>query len=92
MFDQVGETDSLMGNLLPGPIDSDVDALLIGQDSHSTCLDTFVWDPGTDDSSRLSAQEDTVAHTRYSMIQRELAVEDDVKLHMGGPSVIVDNR
>jgi hypothetical protein len=27
------------------------------------CLDTSVWDPGIDDSSRVSAQEDTIAHT-----------------------------
>jgi hypothetical protein len=27
------------------------------------CLDTSIWDPGTDDSSKLSAQEDTAAHT-----------------------------
>jgi hypothetical protein len=45
LFDQVGETDSLMGHLLPGRVDSDVDAPLIGQDDHSTHLDTFVWDP-----------------------------------------------
>jgi hypothetical protein len=34
----------------------------------------YIWDPGTDDSSRLNAQEDTTAHTEYSMIQRELVV------------------
>ena len=38
------------------------------------CLDTSIWDLGADDSSRLSAQEDTTTHTGYSMIQRELAV------------------
>jgi hypothetical protein len=63
LFDHVGETDILMGHLLPGPVDSDEDALLIGQDGHSTCLDTSVWDPGADDSNRVSAQEDTTAHT-----------------------------
>jgi hypothetical protein len=63
---------------------------IIGQDDHSTCLDTSIWDPCTDDSSRMSAQEDTTAHTRYSMIQRELAVEDDVQSHIGGPSSTVD--
>jgi hypothetical protein len=68
LFDQVAETDSLMGHLLPELVDSDVDALLIGWDNHSMCLDTFVWDPGIDDSSRVSAQEDTTAHTGYNMI------------------------
>jgi hypothetical protein len=56
------------------------------------CLDTTIWDPEAYDSSRLSAQEDTAAHTGYSMTQRELAVEDDVQLHMGKPSGIVDSR
>jgi hypothetical protein len=55
LFDQVGGTDSLMGHLLPGPVCSDEDVLLIGQDDHSTCLDTYLWDPGSDDSRRVSA-------------------------------------
>jgi hypothetical protein len=38
----------------------------------------------------VSAQEDTTAHTGYSMIQRELAVGDDVQSHTGGPSSTVD--
>jgi hypothetical protein len=63
LFDQVGETSSLTGHLLPGPVGSDVDALLIGRDGHSMCLDTSVWDPSVDYSSRVSAQEDTAAHT-----------------------------
>jgi hypothetical protein len=29
------------------------------------CLDTSVWDLGTDDSSRVSAQEDTTSHIGY---------------------------
>jgi hypothetical protein len=52
---QVVEIDSLLGHLLPGSIYSDEDALLIGRDDHSTCLDTSVWDPGADDISRVSA-------------------------------------
>jgi hypothetical protein len=60
LFDQVGETDSLTRHLLPGPIDSDVDTFLIGWDDQRTCLDTFAWDLGVDDSSRVSAQEDTI--------------------------------
>jgi hypothetical protein len=91
LFDQVAEIDNLTGPLLPRPIDSDEDALLIGRDSHSTCLDTSIWDPGTDDSSRVSPQEDTTAHTGYSMFQRELAVGDDVQAHTGGPSSTVDS-
>jgi hypothetical protein len=69
----------------------DEDAFFSSQDDHSISLDTSIWDPGADNSSRLSAQEDTVAHTGYSMIQRELAVEDDVQLHMDRPSRIVDS-
>jgi hypothetical protein len=74
LFDQVVETDSLMGHLLPGLVCSDEDALLIGWDDHSTCLDTSVWDPGADDSSRVSAQKDTAAHIGYSVIRIEVAV------------------
>ena len=66
------------------------DALLIGRDDHSTCLDTSVWDPGAVNSSRMSAQEDTTAHTGYSVIQRELAIGDVMQSHIGGPSSIVD--
>ena len=91
MFDQVVETDSLMGHLLPGPVDSDEDALLIGRDDQSTCLDTYVWDPSADDSNRVSAQEDTVAHTGYSMIQRELAVGDDVQIRIDRTNSTIDN-
>ena len=57
------ETDRLMGHLLPGLACIDEDALFICQDDHSTCLDTYIWDPGTDDSSRVSAHEDMVVHT-----------------------------
>jgi hypothetical protein len=91
LVEQIVETDRLMGHLLPGSACIDEDALFIGQDDHSTCLDTSIWDPGADDSSRVSAQEDTTAHTGYSMIQRELAVEDDVQSHIGGPSGTVDS-
>jgi hypothetical protein len=78
LLDQVGETDSLMGYSLPGPVYSDEDALLIGRDDHISCLDTSVWDPGADDISRVSAQEDTAAHTGYSVIQMGVAVGDGV--------------
>jgi hypothetical protein len=68
-----------MGHLLPGPSCSDEGVPLIGQDDHSTCLDTSIWDPGAYDSSRVSAQEDTTAHTGYSVIQREIASSDGVQ-------------
>jgi hypothetical protein len=78
-MDQVVETDSLLGHLLLGLIYNDEDALLIGWDDHSTCLDTSVWDPGAYDISRVSAQEDRAAHTRYSVIQIGVAVGDGVQ-------------
>jgi hypothetical protein len=77
-MDQVVETDSLLGHLLPRSIYSDEDALLIGRDDHSTCLDTSVWDPGTEDISRVSAQEDTAAHTGYNATQMGVAIGDGV--------------
>jgi hypothetical protein len=40
LMDQVVESDSLLGHSLPRSIYSDEDALLIGQNDHSTCLDT----------------------------------------------------
>jgi hypothetical protein len=90
LVEETMETDILMGHLLPGSACNDEDALLSGQDDHSTCLDTSVWDPGADDSSQVSAQEDTTIHTGYSMIKRELAVGDEVQLHIGGPNSTVD--
>jgi hypothetical protein len=90
LVEQVIETDRLMGHLLPGSACSDEDVPVIDQDDHISCLDTSIWDPGTDNSNRVSAQEDTTAHTGYSMIQRELAVGDEVQSHIGGPNSIVD--
>jgi hypothetical protein len=55
LLDQVVETDNLMGYSLPGPVYSDEDALFIGRYDHISCLDTFVWHPGTNDISRVSA-------------------------------------
>jgi hypothetical protein len=60
LVEQLVEADRLMEHLLPGSACSDEDALFSRQDDHSACLDTSIWDPGADDSSRLSAQEDTV--------------------------------
>jgi hypothetical protein len=90
LLDQVVETDSLMGYSLPGPVYSDEDALLIGRDDHISCLDTSVWDPGAYDISRVSAQEDTTAHTGYNVIQMGVAVGDGVQWHTGGLSSTVD--
>jgi hypothetical protein len=83
-MDQVVESDSLLGHSLPGSIYSDEDTLLIGRNDHSTCLDTSVWEPGADDISRVSAQEDTTAHTTYGVIQKEAAIGDGVQWHAGG--------
>jgi hypothetical protein len=63
LFDQTVETYNLRGDLLLGLVCSDEDSLLIGRDDRSTCLDTSVWDLGTNDSSKVSAQEDTYTHT-----------------------------
>jgi hypothetical protein len=91
LMDQVVESDSLLGHSLPGSIYSDEDALLIGRNDHSTCLDTSVWDPGADDISRVSAQEDTTAHTGYGAIQIGAAVGDGVQWHAGGLSSTGDS-
>ena len=78
MVEQIIEDDRLMEHLLLGSAYSDEDALFSCQDDHIMCLDTFIWDLGADDSSRLSAQEDTSTHTGYNMIHRELSIENDV--------------
>jgi hypothetical protein len=91
LVEQIVETNRLREHLLPGSSCSDEDALLIIRDDHSTCLDTSIWDPGADDSSRVSAQEDTASHTGYSVIQREIASSDGMQWHTGGPSNTVDS-
>ena len=91
LMGQVVETDSLLGHLLPGSIYIDDDTLLIGRDDHSTCLDTFVWDPGAYDISRVSAQEDTAAHIGYNVIQMGVGVGDGVQWPTGGLGSIVDS-
>jgi hypothetical protein len=68
LVEQIVEDDRLMDHLLLGSACIDEDALFSSHDDHSMCLDTFLWDPGADDSSRLSAQEDMAAHTGYNMI------------------------
>jgi hypothetical protein len=91
VVEQMAEVDRWMEHLLPGPDCMDEDALFGSQDDDSTCLDIAIWDPGADDSSRLSAQEDTVAHTGYSVSQGEMAYSDGMQWHTGVPSGIVDN-
>jgi hypothetical protein len=54
-------------------------------------VDTSIWDPGADDSSKVSAQDDTADHIGYSLIQRELAVGDDIELNIGGPIGTIDS-
>jgi hypothetical protein len=89
LVEQVAEADRLMEHLLPGSTCIDEDALFSIQ--YSMCLDIAIWDPGADDSSRLSAQEDTTGHTGYSVIQGEIAPSDGVQWHTGVPSSIVDS-
>jgi hypothetical protein len=91
LVEQVAEADRLMEHLLPGSTCIDEDALFSIQDDHSMCLDIAIWDPGVDDSSRLSAQEDTAAHTGYNVIQGEITPSDGVQWHTGVPSSIVDS-
>jgi hypothetical protein len=91
LVEQIVEVDRLMEHLLLGSACIDEDALFSIQDDHGMCLDTAIWDPSADDSSRLSAQEDTTTHIGYNMTQRERAVEDDVQLRMGRPSGTVDS-
>jgi hypothetical protein len=91
LAEQIAEVDRLMEHLLLGLTCIDEDALFSIQDDHSTCLDTAIWDPGADDSSRLSAQEDMTTHTGYSVIQGELASSDGMQWHTGVPSNTVDS-
>jgi hypothetical protein len=80
-----------MEHLLLGSVCIDEDALFSSQDDHSMCLDTSLWDPGVDDSSRLSAQEDTDAHTGCSVSQEEMASSDRMQWHKGVPRNTVDS-
>jgi hypothetical protein len=91
LVEKIVEVDRLMEHLLLGSACIDEDALFSIQDDHGMCLDIAIWDPSADDSSRLSAHEDTTTHIGYNMTQRERAVEDDVQLRMGRPSGTVDS-
>jgi hypothetical protein len=90
LVEQIVEVDRLMEHLLPRSVCIDEDALFSNQDDHNTCLDTNLWDRGTDDSGRLSAEEDTTIHTGYNVIQKELASSDGIQLHTRVPSSTVD--
>jgi hypothetical protein len=68
LVEQIAEVDKLMEHLLPISVCIDEDALFSSQDDHSTCLDTTLWDPGADDSTKVSAQEDTTILTGYNVI------------------------
>jgi hypothetical protein len=92
MVAKMAEVDRWMEHLLLGSHCMDEDALFGSQDDNIMCLDTTIWDPGIDDSSRLSAQEDTAAHTGYSVSQGEMASSDGMQWHTGVPSGIVDSR
>ena len=52
--EQIVDADRLMEHLLPGSTYIDEDALFSIQDDHSMCLDIAIWDPGANDSSRVS--------------------------------------
>jgi hypothetical protein len=77
--EKIVEVDKLMENLLLGLACIDDDALFSIQDDYSMCLDTTIWDLGAQDSRRLSAQEDTVAHIGYRVIQREITSSDGMQ-------------
>jgi hypothetical protein len=92
LVEQVAEADRWMEHVLPGSDCIDEDALFSIQDDHSMCLDTAIWDPGVDDSSRLSAQEVTATHTGYIVSQGEMTSSDGMQWHTGVPSGTVDSR
>jgi hypothetical protein len=91
LVEQIAEADRLMEHLLPSSACIDEDALFSIQDDHIMCLDTTIWDPGTEDSSRLGAPEDTIAHIGYSVIQGEITSSDGVQWHTGVPNNTVDS-
>jgi hypothetical protein len=91
LVEQIAEADRLMEHLLPGLVCIDEDAIFSSQDDHSMCLDTSPWGPGTEDSSRLSAQEDTTSHTGYIVSQGEMASSDGMQRHIGVPGSTVDS-
>ena len=92
MVEKIAKADRWMEHLLLGSDCIDEDALFSIQDDHSLCLDTTIWDPGLEDNSRLSAQEDTANHAGYSVSQGEMASSDGMQWHLGVPSSIGDSE
>jgi hypothetical protein len=78
LVEKVVDTDRLLEDLLLGSACIDDDALFSSQDDHNTCLETSTYDPGADDNSRVSAQEDTTTHIGYNVIQKEISPTDGV--------------
>jgi hypothetical protein len=91
LVEKIAEVDKLMEHLLPGSSCIDEDALFSSQDDHNMCLDTSLWDPSADDSSKLSAQKDTTTHTGYSVNQGEMASSDGMQWHTGVPNSTIDS-
>jgi hypothetical protein len=91
LVEQIPEDDRLMEHLLPLSVCINEDALFSRHDDHSMCLDTSLWDLGAEDSSRLSAQEDTATHTGYSVSQGEKAFSDEMQWHTAVPSSTIDS-
>lgn len=60
----LGVADVLMGDMLQGSSDSDIDTHRAFRDEYSR----DVWDPGLDDTSRVSTQEDMTTHTGYRTV------------------------
>jgi hypothetical protein len=86
LVEQIAEDDRWIEHLLTGSYCIDEDALFSIQDDHSMCLDTTIWDPGANDSSSLSAQEDTATHTGYNVSQGEMAYSDGMQWHPRVPN------
>jgi hypothetical protein len=91
LVEKIAEADRLMEHLLPRSVYIDEDALFSSQDDHSTCLDTTLWDPGADDSSKLSAHEDTTILRGYNVIHKDLASSDGIQWHTRVPSSTIDS-
>jgi hypothetical protein len=79
LVEHIVETNRVMEHLLSGSACIDEDALFSSQDDNNTCLDTSTWDPSTYDSIKVSAQEDTTAHTGYNVMRREIEPIDGVQ-------------
>jgi hypothetical protein len=70
LMDPIVVFDVLRGHILQRPGDSDKGASITCRHGYIT----YVWDPNSNDTSRVSAQEDTPAHIGYRTIHGEVAV------------------